>query len=196
MSTLHGMAFLSLAVSWLRLCGVQTEMTIQTDWGEEWGGSNPDKIARLEAEFLRSLGAHLGRKEYDGRKERGHRTDDEAFYLLCVLSLESVEAFLGAGLGWLDDYTYERVHSGYGMAGRTPYGCCVALGFSGSGYVGLMPVVLLDDIVLEWSRQGLPAVNDVLAHYRRSSNQQELLGARRSPIARDTSLSEVCVCER
>ena len=37
MSTRHGMAFLSLAVSWLRLCGVPTEMTIQTDWGEEWG---------------------------------------------------------------------------------------------------------------------------------------------------------------
>jgi transposase len=35
LSTRHGMAFLSLAVSWLRLCGVQTEMTIQTDWGEE-----------------------------------------------------------------------------------------------------------------------------------------------------------------
>ncbi len=29
-----------------------------------------------------------------------------------------------------------------------------------------MPVVLLDNIVLEWSRQGLPAVNDVLTHYR------------------------------
>jgi hypothetical protein len=120
------MAFLSLAVSWLRLCGVPTEMTIQTDWGEEWGGSNPDKIARLEAEFLRPLGARLGRiplgrKEYNGRVERSHRTDDEEFYLPCVLSLESVEAFLGAGLGWLYHYNYERVHSGYGMAGRTPY---------------------------------------------------------------------------
>ena len=31
-------------------------------------------------------------------------------------------------------------------------------------YVGLMPVVLLDNIVLDWSRQGVPAVNDVLAH--------------------------------
>mgnify|MGYP006977971462 CR=1 FL=1 len=66
MSTLHGMAFLSLAVSWLLL--VQTEMTLQTDWGEEWGGSNPDKIARLEAEYLRPLGAHLGRIPL-GRKE-------------------------------------------------------------------------------------------------------------------------------
>jgi len=41
----------------------------------------------------------------------------------------------------------------------------VALGFSGSEYVGLMPVVLLDNIVLEWSREGVPAVNDVLTHY-------------------------------
>jgi hypothetical protein len=75
-------------------------------WGEAWGGSSPAKSARLEAEFLRSLGAHLGRipsgrKEDDGRVERGHRTDDEAFYLPCVLLLESVEAFLGAGLGGL-----------------------------------------------------------------------------------------------
>jgi hypothetical protein len=81
-----------------------------------------------------------------------------------VLLLESVEAFLGAGLGWLYHYSYERVHSGYGMAGGTPYACCVALGFSGSEYVGLMPVVLLDNIVLEWSRRGVPAVNDVLTH--------------------------------
>ena len=72
----------------------------------------------------------------------------------------------GAGLGWLYYYNYERVHSGYGMEGRTPYGCCVALGFSGSEYVGLMPVVLLDNTVLDWSRQGVPAVNDVLTHYK------------------------------
>ena len=50
------------------------------------------------------------------------------------------------------ELTYQRVHSGYGMAGWTPYGCCVALGFSGSEDVGLMPVVLLDDIVLYQSR--------------------------------------------
>ena len=27
-------------------------MTIQTDRDEEWGGSNPDKMARLEAAYL------------------------------------------------------------------------------------------------------------------------------------------------
>jgi hypothetical protein len=121
----------------------------------------PDRCTLIRARLGR---IPLGRKEYNGRVERSHRTDDEEFYLPCVLSLESVEAFLGAGLGWLYYYNYERVHSGYGMAGRTPYGCCVVLGFSGSEYVGLMPVVLLDNIVLEWSRHGVPAVNGVLAH--------------------------------
>ena len=105
-SVLHGMAFLSLAVSGLLL--LQTEMTIPTDWGKQWGGSNPDKIARLEARFWRLLGARLGRiplgrKEYNGRVERSHRRDDEEFYLPCVLSLDTVEAFWGAGLGWMYD---------------------------------------------------------------------------------------------
>ena len=89
-----------------------------------------------------------------------------------MFSLDTVEAFLGAVLGGLCDYRYARVHSGYGMAGRTPYGCCVALGFSGSEYVGLMPVVLLDNIVLDWSRQGVPAVNDVLTQYIRAQTAQ------------------------
>jgi len=76
-ATLHGMAFLSVAVSGLRVCGVQTERTLQTDWGEAWGGANPDKIACLEAEYLRPLGARLGRvrlgrKAYNGRVERGY----------------------------------------------------------------------------------------------------------------------------
>jgi hypothetical protein len=80
-STRHGMALLSVAVSRLWLGGVSTEMTIQTDWGEEWSGSNPDTIARLGAEFLRSLGARLGRiplgrKAYNGRVERSHCADD------------------------------------------------------------------------------------------------------------------------
>jgi len=43
-ATLHGMAFLSVAVSGLRVGGVQTERTLQTDWGEAWGGANPDKF--------------------------------------------------------------------------------------------------------------------------------------------------------
>ena len=76
----------------------------------------------------------------------------------------------------LRPYNYERMHSGYGMEGRTPYECCVALGFRGSSYVGLMPVVLLDNIVLDWSRQGVPAVNDVL------TNSLEVISPETTPL--------------
>jgi len=38
-----------------------------------------------------------------------------------------------------------------------------------------MPVVLLDEMVLEWSRVGLPAVNDVLAHYNDEGNSKTQL---------------------
>ncbi len=90
------------------------------------------------------------------------------------------------------ELTYQRVHSGYGMAVRTPYGCCVALGFSGSGYVGLMPVVLLDNIVLEWSRQGLPAVNEVLAHYSKLAPKMTTPRKGDYPHYRDSQLGEAC----
>jgi len=79
---------------------------------------------------------------------------------------------LGAGLGWLlgrkalRPYNDERVHLGYGLAGWTLDGCGVSLGFRGSSYVGLMLVVLWDEMVLDWLRADLPAVNDVLTHYR------------------------------
>ena len=72
---------------------------------------------------------------------------------------------MGAGLGWLYDYHDGCVHSGYGMEGRAPYGCCVALGYKGSEDVGWMLVVLWAEIALDWSRWGVPTVNDVLAHY-------------------------------
>jgi hypothetical protein len=39
--------------------------------------------------------------------------------------------------------------------------------FTGSEHVGLILVVLLDNRALDWSRQGVPAVNDVLAHLPR-----------------------------
>jgi hypothetical protein len=55
----------------------------------------------MAAEYLRPLGARLGRKAYNGRVKRRHRTDDEAFYLPCVLSLGTVGALLSAGLGWM-----------------------------------------------------------------------------------------------
>jgi len=39
--------------------------------------------------------------------------------------------------------------------------CCVALGFGDSECIGSAPVVLLDDVVFGWSREGVAVVNDV-----------------------------------
>jgi|GEM_PF-4516557 len=47
--------------------------------------------------------------------ECSHRRDEEGFYLPCVWLLDRVKVFLGADLGWLYDYHYGRVHSGYGL---------------------------------------------------------------------------------
>jgi|GEM_PF-3886152 len=56
-STLHGMAFLSLAISGLLL--LQTKMTIPTDWGKQGAGRTP---TRLPA-WRRGFGVCWGRVE-------------------------------------------------------------------------------------------------------------------------------------
>jgi hypothetical protein len=81
---------------------------------------------------------------------------------------------------------------GVGKCANTPYRCCVALGFSGSGYVGLMPVVLLDNIALEWSCQGLPAVNDVLADYSKLAPKMTTPRKGDYPHYRDSQLGKAC----
>ena len=79
------MCFLTLAMLWLRAFGIEGEVALQTDWGEEFGGSNPKKLERLQKRYFEPLRARLvkillGRKEHNGRVERSHRTDDEEFY--------------------------------------------------------------------------------------------------------------------
>jgi hypothetical protein len=94
--------------------------------------ANPEKRTPLNKRVL-----PLHHKTHSGRRRlaRHLAQDDEAFLLtVCVV--------VRPGLGWLYDDHDARGHSGYGMEGRTPYECCVALGFRGSAYVGLMPVVL------------------------------------------------------
>lgn len=76
LNSTNGLAFLILTTLWLRAHGVGGEITYQSDWGQEFGGDNPEHIASLEARFLLPLGARLrrypmGRKGYNGRPIRG-----------------------------------------------------------------------------------------------------------------------------
>jgi len=50
----------------------------------------------------------------------------------------------------------------------------------------------LDNIVLEWSRQGLPAVNDVLAHYSKLAPKMTTPRKGDYPHYRDSQLGEAC----
>ena len=82
----NGICF-TLAMLWLRAFGIEGEVDLQTDWVEEFGGSNPKNLERLQQRYFEPLGARLtktllGRKEHNGRVERSHCTDDEEFYVL------------------------------------------------------------------------------------------------------------------
>jgi len=68
-----------------RAHGITTEITFQSDRGQEFGGDDPPRIARLAANSLWPLRARLkrypmGRQGYNGHVERNHRTDDEEFH--------------------------------------------------------------------------------------------------------------------
>jgi len=123
-----GLAFLTLCVRWVRAYGVvqdDEEIVIQTDWGVEFGGDQPQKVERLNQEVLGPLGARLcrypkGRKQYNGRVERLHRTDDEELYRPTLLTTHSIQDYLDVAYQWVGYYNLYRPHFGAGMEGRTP----------------------------------------------------------------------------
>ncbi|MCL0091974.1 helix-turn-helix domain-containing protein, partial [Dehalococcoidales bacterium] len=120
LSLANGLCFMFLVMLWLRRYGIDSEVVWQTDWGEEFGGSNPEKLALLEERYYRPLGARLaripkGRKGYNGRVERSHRSDDEELYIpFCLIFIEKA-------MSWQYFYNLVRPHYGTGMNGKTPF---------------------------------------------------------------------------
>ncbi|WP_456390985.1 helix-turn-helix domain-containing protein [Hydrogenimonas sp.] len=121
-----GLTFLTMCLSWCRAYGIVTELIqIQTDWGEEFGGDNPAKIHELNEEVFMLFGAELcrypkGRKGYNGRVERLHRSDDEEFYKPTLKSIKTPRQYLDKAFEWQAYYNLHRPHYGYGMNGMTP----------------------------------------------------------------------------
>jgi len=81
----NGWAFMVLVMPWLCSFGIKHKTIMQTDSGDEFGGTDGKKIAwmnhllgNLNAEITR---LHKGRKEENGYVERSHKTDDEEFYI-------------------------------------------------------------------------------------------------------------------
>ncbi|GBC95284.1 hypothetical protein HRbin16_01071 [bacterium HR16] len=156
-----------LVMRWIRDFGIKELVVWQTDWGEEFGGDNPQKLSELQQRYFAPLGAQLarypkGRKGYNGRVERSHRTDDEEFYVPLLGQIEDVPSLLAAASGWQAYYNLRRAHSGKGMEGKTPYEKLVELGYDVPEEFALFPVVLLDTVSTSWQ---LETGNDLLAHY-------------------------------
>ena len=163
----NGLGFMALIMLWLRRYGIAEEVVWQTDWGQEFGGSNPAKLARLQERCYGPLGARLariplGKKGYNGRVERSHRSDDEEFYIPFLASIENQQQLLEKAAGWLYFYNLVRPHYGEGMEEKPPFARLRQSGYDLPEQFALFPPLLLDNVSVHWAAQG---GNDLLAHY-------------------------------
>jgi transposase len=126
LSVTNGVAFMTLVMLHLRANGVRGRVVWQTDWGSEFGGSDPRRLRELQEKHYQPLGAVLarypkGRKGYNGRVERSHRTDDEELYIPCLLGINDEAGLLRKATAWLYYYNLKRPHQGIGMRGLPPF---------------------------------------------------------------------------
>ena len=148
LSLADGLCFMFLVMLWLRRYEIDSEVTWQTDWGEEFGGSNPKKLAMLEERYYQPLGAHLaripkGRKGYNGRVERSHRSDDEELYIPFLLNIQSGQELVEKAVGWEYFHNLVRPHYGKGMNGKAPFEKLKDLGYDLPQEFALFPPVIL-----------------------------------------------------
>ena len=148
-----GVAFLSLCLDWLGRWDALPDgpVQIQTDWGQEFGGDNPGMIEQLNRKYYRPRGGRLcryplGRKGYNGRVERSHRSDDEEFYMPLLLQIDSTEQYLNRAFQWEAFYNLYRPHYGVGMDSRTPMEKLRSLGLDLHDSFALPPPIVLDKI--------------------------------------------------
>ena len=167
----NGITFLALTLLWFRLHDVATPITFQTDWGQEFGGDDPEHIQTLEQRFLRPLNGALrrypkGRKQYNGRVERSHRSDDEEFYRPYILKLQNTAQMLKTACRWIYFFNVIRPHFGYDMEQQPPLAVLRKLGYTGPDQIALFPPILLDNISTDFFLSCDPkGGTDLLAHY-------------------------------
>jgi len=168
----NGLAFMILVLLWLRAFDVDTPVTFQTDWGQEFGGDNPEQVASLSRRFLEPLDGRLarypkGRKGYNGRVERSHRSDDEEFYRPYLLEIQNTQEHLLYAHRWEYFYNVLRPHFGEGMEHSPPLAVLQRLGYTGSQAIASFPPVLLDNISTDLLMACDPSGgNDLLTHYK------------------------------
>ncbi|MBI5595566.1 MAG: helix-turn-helix domain-containing protein, partial [Elusimicrobia bacterium] len=176
----NGLLFMCLVVCWVRMHGLQHRICFQTDWGEEFGGKSPRKLASLDRRIFAPLGAVLlrirkGRTTDNAIVERSHRSDDEEFYAPKLARYPNTDSFLLAGFRWQCRFNIRRPHFGKHMNGRRPLDRAREILPQLRRDVALFPTILLDRLgpLPQLLRDVLPitqhrrVVHDVPAHYQR-----------------------------
>jgi transposase len=166
----NGWTFIILLVLWLRSFGVKHHITIQTDWGEEFGGTSGKKIAwmnhllsNLNAEITR---IHKGRAQQNGYVERSHRTDDEELYIPYGLEIKNTNTLFLLAYSWVRYYNTKRPHMGDNLDGITPLAYTKKIMPKLNPNIALFPPVILDNISLSSQDK---CVTNVCEHYTRDT---------------------------
>jgi transposase InsO family protein len=150
-SAANGLLFMQTVALWLRSFGVHLPLEFQTDWGEEFGGKSPRKLAQLQRELFEPLGvlrSHIrkGHSEDNAYVERSHRTDDEEFYIPWLGRCLHTENFLYRAFHSLYTYNTARPHQGRGMDQMTPWEKLHSLLPELQPGLAAFPPLLLDDL--------------------------------------------------
>ena len=104
----------------------------------------------------------MGRKGYNGRVERSHRTDDEEFSLPLLQSIRDERELVKLAARWVYYYNVQRPHMGEGMEGLSPWQKLTQLGVRVPEEFAVLPPIVLDGISTGWV---LGPGNDLLTHY-------------------------------
>ena len=166
----NGWAFILLVIFWLRAFGISHRITIQTDWGEEFGGKSQRKIREMN-NLLANLNAEItriqkGKKEQNGYVERSHRIDDEELYIPYGKEIKDIASQFHIGYSWIRYYNTLRPHYGKELDGKTPLEYLKEIMPEIHPYIALFPPVFLDKIATASTWRG---GKDMCKHYTISS---------------------------
>jgi len=147
----NGLLFMQSVALWLRAYGVSHRLAFQTDWGEEFGGKSPRKLAELQREVfdpLDVLRTHIrkGHSEDNAYVERSDRTDDEEFYIPWLGQCARTENFLYRAFHYLYTYNVARPHQGKGMDQMSPWEKLHSLRSEIQPALAAFPPLLLDEL--------------------------------------------------
>jgi len=148
-SSMMGLTFFTMVISWLRMHGVTWHINALCDGGSEFFSASQRKLDATN-ELLDPYDASMshtgGAKWKNNIVERSHRSDDEEFYCPMGEFFTSTNRFLVEAQNWITHFNTARSHQGIGLNGMTPKTKLDSLGFYNSQRICEFPAFILDNI--------------------------------------------------